>query len=50
MIVALRELSSEGRGAIQVLLLKDLLELLDKVYDRCRDAGNFVFRIALKQS
>jgi uncharacterized protein len=50
MLVALHELYTGGRDAIQVLLLKDLLELLDKVHDRCREAGGVVFQIALKQS
>ena len=50
MLSALQELYRGGRNALQVLVLKDLLELLEKVYDRCRDAGNVVFRIALKQS
>ena len=30
--------------------LKDLYELLEKVIDRCRDAGNVIFHIVLKNS
>ncbi len=35
---------------IQVVVLKDLYELLEKVIDRCRDAGNVVTEIVLKNS
>ncbi len=50
MLAVLHELYSGEREAVQVLVLRDLFELLEKVYDRCLDAGNVVFRIALKQS
>jgi hypothetical protein len=30
--------------------LKDLYELLERVFDRCRNAGNILLQIALKQS
>lgn len=32
----------------RVLFLKDLYELMEKVTDRCRDAGNVIVRIVLK--
>jgi len=35
---------------IQVLVLKDLYELLEKVIDRCRDVGNVLSHIVLKNS
>jgi uncharacterized protein len=35
---------------LQVIALKDLYELLEKVIDRCRDAGNVVTHIVLKNS
>jgi uncharacterized protein Yka (UPF0111/DUF47 family) len=35
---------------VTILLCKDLLELLEKVIDRCRDAGNVIFQIVLKHS
>jgi len=35
---------------IQVIVLKDLYELLEKVIDRCRDAGNVLSHIVLKNS
>jgi len=34
----------------QVLLRKDLFELLEKAIDRCRDAGNVIYAIVLKNS
>jgi len=45
-----RELFSGKHDAIQVIALKDLYELLEKVIDRCRDAGNVIAHIALKHS
>jgi hypothetical protein len=33
-----------------MIVLRDLFELLEKVIDRCRDAGNVIFRIVLKSS
>ena len=33
-----------------VIALKDLYDLLEKVIDRCRDLGNIVFHIVLKNS
>jgi hypothetical protein len=35
---------------VQAIILKDLYELLEKVVDRCRNAGNIMARIALKHS
>jgi uncharacterized protein Yka (UPF0111/DUF47 family) len=35
---------------VKALILKDLYELLEKVFDRSRDAGNVVFHIVLKHS
>jgi uncharacterized protein Yka (UPF0111/DUF47 family) len=41
----------EGRHEpLQVIVLKDLYELLEKIIDRCRDAGNVIAHIALKNS
>ena len=37
-------------NAIQVIFLKDLFELIEAVFDRCRDAGNIVKQIVLKNS
>jgi uncharacterized protein len=45
-----KELFSGKHEPLQVIALKDLYELLEKVIDRCRDAGNVVAHIALKHS
>jgi uncharacterized protein len=45
-----RDLYSGRHEPIRILLLKDLFELLEKAIDRCRDAGNVVYRIVLKNS
>lgn len=46
----LRDLYSGKHDATRVLAMKDLYELLEKVVDRCRDAGNVVTHIVLKNS
>ncbi len=46
----LRDLYSGKYEALQMIVLRDLYELLEKVIDRCRDAGNVIFQIALKNS
>jgi len=46
----LRDLFSGNYEPIKVIVLKDLYELLEKVIDRCRDAGNIITQIALKNS
>lgn len=46
----LRALYSGELDAIQVVFLKDIYELLEKVLDRCRDAGNVINHIVLKNS
>ncbi len=38
------------RDAREVIIFKDVYELLEKAIDRCRDAGNTVFHIVLKNS
>lgn len=45
-----RDLYSGRHDPIRILLLKDLFELLEKAIDRCRDAGNVVYQIVLKNS
>ncbi len=50
MMVLYKELFSGKHDAIQVIALKDLYELLEKVIDRCRDAGKVIAHIALKHS
>jgi uncharacterized protein len=48
MLVSLRELYTGKYEPFQVMLAKDLFELLEKILDRCRDVGNIVFHIILK--
>ncbi|HWC59499.1 MAG TPA: DUF47 family protein [Verrucomicrobiae bacterium] len=44
----LRELYSQETQPVKIIILKDLYELLEKVVDRCRDAGNVISNIILK--
>src|SRR6266481_6362050 len=50
MVESLRELYTGDYSSIRVVILKDLYELLEKIFDRCRDVGNVVFQIVLKHS
>ncbi len=45
-----RRLFSNGTDAAQLMVRRDLFELLEKAIDRCRDAGNVIYHIALKNS
>ncbi|MDE1170731.1 MAG: DUF47 family protein [Verrucomicrobium sp.] len=38
------------RDAKELILLKDVCELMEKAIDRCRDVGNTVFQVVLKSS
>lgn len=49
-IELLRNLFNDGQDPIKVIVLKDLYDLLEKVIDRCRDVGNIIANIALKNS
>ena len=44
----LRDLYHGDYSAKHVVFLRDLYELLEKVIDRCRDAGNVIVQIILK--
>jgi uncharacterized protein Yka (UPF0111/DUF47 family) len=46
----LQELYLGQRETREVVIFKDVFELLEKAIDRCRDAGNTVFHIVLKNS
>ena len=46
----LQDLYQGTREAKDVIILKDVFELLERAIDRCRDAGNSVFQIVLKIS
>ncbi|MFZ2281677.1 MAG: DUF47 family protein [Prosthecobacter sp.] len=50
MIECLRTLYTAEKDAVLVVILKDLYDLMEKVVDRCRDAGNVVAHIVLKNS
>ena len=41
---------NEKQDPGRVTFLKDIFELLEKATDRCRDAGNIIFRITLKNT
>ena len=46
----LRDLYHGDYSTKHVIFLRDLFELLEKVIDRCRDAGNVVLQTVLKYS
>jgi uncharacterized protein len=50
MMTLYKDLFSGRHEAVQVIVLKDLYELLEKIIDRCRDAGNVISHIVLKNS
>ena len=50
MVDLLRDLYAGEKDAVSVIALKDLYDLLEKVIDRCRDSGNVIFHIVLKNS
>lgn len=45
-----RTLYVEGNDAMRAMLAKDLFELMEKAIDKCRDVGNIVYSIVLKNS
>ena len=45
-----RDTYAKETDPMRYLILKDLFELLEKAIDRCRDAGNVVHQIVLKNS
>lgn len=49
-LTLLRDLYHGDYDAKQIIFLRDLYELLEKVIDRCRDAGNIILQIVLKYS
>ena len=50
MLDLLRELYSGKYDALRAIVIRDLYELMEKVVDRCRDVGNAVMNIVLKNS
>ncbi|KFN44912.1 DUF47 domain-containing protein [Arenimonas oryziterrae] len=45
-----RDAYARETDPMRYLILKDLFELLEKAIDRCRDAGNVVHQVVLKNS
>jgi len=50
MLTLLKELYSGKFDPLSAMVIRDLYELIEKVIDRCRDAGNVVMHIVLKNS
>lgn len=50
MLDLLREVYSGRYEPLQAMMVRDLYDLLEKVIDRCRDAGNAISHIVLKNS
>jgi uncharacterized protein Yka (UPF0111/DUF47 family) len=50
MLGLLKELYSGKYDALRAMIIRDLYELMEKVIDRCRDTGNVVMHIVLKNS
>jgi uncharacterized protein Yka (UPF0111/DUF47 family) len=50
MMALYKDLFGGKHEPVQVIVLKDLYELLEKIIDRCRDAGNVIAHIVLKNS
>jgi uncharacterized protein len=50
MLELLAELYSGKYDALRAIVIRDLYELIEKVIDRCRNAGNVVMHIVLKNS
>lgn len=46
----IRDLYSGKHEALRAIVLRDIYELIEKVVDRCRDVGNVVMHIVLKNS
>jgi hypothetical protein len=44
----LRDLYHGDYTSKHIIFLRDLYELLEKVIDRCRDAGNIILQVVLK--
>ena len=50
MLELLKDLYSGKYEALRAIVIRDLYELMEKLIDRCRDAGNVVMHIVLKNS
>lgn len=50
MLNLIKELYSGKQDPLKVIIILDLYETLERIIDRCRDAGNVIFQIVLKYS
>ena len=50
MMSLIKELYSGKHEPLKVIIIMDLYETLERIIDRCRDAGNVIFQIVLKYS
>ena len=50
MLQFVRDLYSGQHEPLKVIITLDLCETLERIVDRCRDAGNVIFQIVLKYS
>jgi uncharacterized protein len=50
MLALYRDLYSGNHEAVLIFVLKDLFEMLEACIDSCRDGGNVIYRIVLKNS
>ena len=50
MLELLRELYADESDPVRVIMTRDIYDLMEKVIDRCRDAGNVLSTIVLKYS
>ena len=45
-----RDTYTQEEDPMRYLILKDLFEILEKAIDRCRDAGNVIYHVVLKNA
>jgi uncharacterized protein len=50
LVTTLNQLYQGRHSLVVAVMLKDLYELIERVFDRCRNAGNILLQIALKRS
>ena len=50
MLALVKELYSGKHDPLKIIITLDLYETLERIIDRCRDAGNVIFQIVLKYS
>lgn len=50
MVGLIKDLYSGRHEPLKVIIVMDLYETLERIIDRCRDAGNVIFQIVLKYS